>query len=383
MSVESETVEDAAPSGPAAVAPVDRGLLLRYRVLAFTTATLLIILVFVGIPLQVAAHRPAVVNDVGTVHGFLYLVYLFFAFQLTRRLATPKWQMGLVLLAGTVPFAAFFAERKMTHRFDAASAVAPAAVAAVPPEAAATPARPSVPPLPGVRRRWVSSRAFTLHVEVVVVAGGCLAAFWWQLTSALAGNSLSWVYTIEWPIFAAVAVGAWWLLVHEDPEAYRARKQRHGQDGAPRRVARSEWQSKVTFESTNARLATVLAALVGLELALGIVALVFVPLGRPSDVVPGKGAPVYVAHATVGLALAFGAALLLVRVAQASRISRLSGWIGASGIALASLGGLATVAPPVRIAGMIAMALGTVVAGFAYLFPLFERLSRAAAAAEA
>jgi integral membrane protein len=89
--------------------------------MAFTTPTLLIILVFVGIPLQFAVGRPEVVNVVGTIHGVLYLVYLFAAFQLTKKLGVPRWQMGLVLLAGTVPFAAFVAERKMTRRFEAAA----------------------------------------------------------------------------------------------------------------------------------------------------------------------------------------------------------------------------------------------------------------------
>jgi integral membrane protein len=85
--------------------------------MAFTTATLLIILVFAGLPLQFAAGRPEVANVVGTIHGMLYIVYLFVAFQLTRRLGIPKWQMTLVLLAGTIPFCAFIAERKMTKRF--------------------------------------------------------------------------------------------------------------------------------------------------------------------------------------------------------------------------------------------------------------------------
>jgi integral membrane protein len=96
----------------------DRRLLVRYRVLAFTTAALLIVLVFVGVPLQLAAGQAGVVNAVGTMHGFLYLVYLYFAFELTRRLGVPTWQMILVLLAGTVPFCAFIAERKMTRLYE-------------------------------------------------------------------------------------------------------------------------------------------------------------------------------------------------------------------------------------------------------------------------
>jgi integral membrane protein len=94
-------------------------LLRRYRILAFTTATLLIILVFVGIPLQLAAHNSSIVSSVGTLHGFLYLVYLYFAFEISRWLRMPMLKMVLVLLAGTVPFAAFVAERVITREFNA------------------------------------------------------------------------------------------------------------------------------------------------------------------------------------------------------------------------------------------------------------------------
>ena len=92
--------------------------LLRYRVMAYTTAVLLIVLVFVGIPLQVAASSPQVVNVVGTIHGFCYIVYLFTAFDLTRRLRLKLGKMVLVLLAGTVPFCAIVAERLLTRMCD-------------------------------------------------------------------------------------------------------------------------------------------------------------------------------------------------------------------------------------------------------------------------
>ena len=44
----------------------------------------------------------------------------------------------------------------------------------------------------------------------------CVALTWWQLSRALGGNTLSWVYTFEWPIFAGYAVFMWWKLVHEE-----------------------------------------------------------------------------------------------------------------------------------------------------------------------
>jgi integral membrane protein len=97
---------------------VNRRVLIRYRVMAYTTAVLLIILVFVAVPLQFGAGIPIVAKVVGTLHGYLYLVYLGVAFDLTRKLKVPIGWMILVLLAGTIPFCAFVAERKLTKRYD-------------------------------------------------------------------------------------------------------------------------------------------------------------------------------------------------------------------------------------------------------------------------
>jgi len=105
--------------GAASVHAKDRRALIRYRVLAYTTATLLIILVFAGVPLQVWYHNLWIVEVVGTLHGYLYLVYLLVAFDFTRRMRVPILKMMLVLLAGTVPFAAIVAERLLTRRYEA------------------------------------------------------------------------------------------------------------------------------------------------------------------------------------------------------------------------------------------------------------------------
>ena len=58
----------------------------------------------------------------------------------------------------------------------------------------------------------------------MVVAGGCIAAGIWQLQRAQSGNTLSWVYAIQWPAFAAVAGIAWWQLLHDDPDEIRKRR---------------------------------------------------------------------------------------------------------------------------------------------------------------
>jgi integral membrane protein len=114
-------------------APVGRGLLVAYQIMAYVTAVLLLVLVFVGIPLQLWAHNESVVGIVGQLHGFLYMVYVLVAFVLTVRLRVPLVRLVWVLLAGTVPFGAFFAERMMRHRWEAshAASVGPATAPAV------------------------------------------------------------------------------------------------------------------------------------------------------------------------------------------------------------------------------------------------------------
>jgi hypothetical protein len=66
-----------------------------------------------------------------------------------------------------------------------------------------------------VRQTWLSPRALGLHATVLVVVPGFLWLGWWQLHRALAGNELSWAYTVEWPFFSLYAIFMWWRLVHD------------------------------------------------------------------------------------------------------------------------------------------------------------------------
>lgn len=97
------------PSLPAST----QGALTRYRAIAYVVGVMLLILVFVAMPLKYFADNPAVMNVVGPLHGFLYVVYLLFSFDLARRVRWPLTRLVLVALAGTIPFLSFYAERKV------------------------------------------------------------------------------------------------------------------------------------------------------------------------------------------------------------------------------------------------------------------------------
>ena len=84
--------------------------------MAYVTGVVLVVLCFVGIPLQVAGH-PAVASYVGEAHGILYIIYLWFAWKLSRKLGLAIKPTVIMLLAGTIPIMTFIVERWVTRRF--------------------------------------------------------------------------------------------------------------------------------------------------------------------------------------------------------------------------------------------------------------------------
>ncbi len=102
-------------SRPADVRTLE-GALARYRVMAAVVGCGLLVLVLVGMPLQFAAGLPQVVQIVGPLHGFLYIIYLVAALDLARRARFSLVEMLAMVGAGLVPFLAFVIERRITRR---------------------------------------------------------------------------------------------------------------------------------------------------------------------------------------------------------------------------------------------------------------------------
>jgi integral membrane protein len=98
-------------------------------VIAYVVGVVLLILVLVAMPVKYIGGDPSLVALVGPVHGFLYMVYLVLTFDLGRRAGWPLTRMALVMLAGTVPFLSFVAERVVSRQLRA-PLPAPAAGAA-------------------------------------------------------------------------------------------------------------------------------------------------------------------------------------------------------------------------------------------------------------
>ena len=92
-----------------------RAALTRYRVLAYATGVFLLLLT-AHMVLKYGFDTEGLGAWLPITHGWLYLVYVIVAVDLWFRTRLPLGTMILVVIAGTVPFMSFVAERWVTAR---------------------------------------------------------------------------------------------------------------------------------------------------------------------------------------------------------------------------------------------------------------------------
>jgi integral membrane protein len=108
-----------------------KSVLTRYRVMAYVTGVLLVLLT-VGVIAKYLLDLDGAdgfTRVVGIAHGWLYVLYLVFAFDLGSKAKWPVGKQLWVLLAGTVPTAAFFVERRISRELEVKEAAASPAAA--------------------------------------------------------------------------------------------------------------------------------------------------------------------------------------------------------------------------------------------------------------
>jgi len=95
------------------------GALSRYRVMAYITGVLLAFMTVVGLPYKYIFGGDAAWYSIGwSLHGWVYVVYVMAALDLVFRLRWGLLRALGVVLAGTIPFMSFVAERRVTYAVD-------------------------------------------------------------------------------------------------------------------------------------------------------------------------------------------------------------------------------------------------------------------------
>lgn len=90
-----------------------RSVLTRYRVMAYVTAVMLLILCACMVAKYGFDTGADLTFAVSQAHGVLFMIYLVFAFDLGSKAKWPFGKLLWVLASGTIPLAAFFVERKV------------------------------------------------------------------------------------------------------------------------------------------------------------------------------------------------------------------------------------------------------------------------------
>ncbi|MGW6688445.1 DUF3817 domain-containing protein [Streptomyces sp. NPDC054961] len=90
-----------------------RSVLTRYRVMAYVTAVMLLILCCCMVAKYGFGTGADLTFAVSQAHGVLFMIYLVFAFDLGSKAKWPFGKLLWVLVSGTIPLAAFFVERRV------------------------------------------------------------------------------------------------------------------------------------------------------------------------------------------------------------------------------------------------------------------------------
>lgn len=107
-----------APERVVTLGGMKRSVLTRYRVMAYITAVMLLVLSTCMIFKYGFGMGKDLTLVVSQVHGVLYIIYLVFAFDLGSKAKWPFGKLLWVLVSGTIPTAAFFVERKVVREVE-------------------------------------------------------------------------------------------------------------------------------------------------------------------------------------------------------------------------------------------------------------------------
>jgi integral membrane protein len=97
----------------------------RLRLIAILEGVSLLALVFVAMPLKYLAGLPLAVRIAGSVHGLLFLVFVFALFRASRARRWPIGRSAAAFVSSVVPFGMIFLDRRIQREIDAGAETAP------------------------------------------------------------------------------------------------------------------------------------------------------------------------------------------------------------------------------------------------------------------
>jgi DNA-binding transcriptional regulator of glucitol operon len=106
-----------------------------------------------------------------------------------------------------------------------------------------------------VRRKYFSLRAIGLHFALIFWVVLCALAAWWQVGRAIQGNSLSFLYAIEWPLIGVLGIVGWYSMLNMEKVSEYKEKARREYEEKMRAEAQAEREQAAAAEGEDPTLA--------------------------------------------------------------------------------------------------------------------------------
>ena len=87
----------------------------QFRLVSFAEGLSYILLLFIAMPLKYWAGLPMAVRIVGSLHGFLFVLFVVFWVRVWFRVPWRPGRALLAFIAAMLPFGAFFLDRSLEN----------------------------------------------------------------------------------------------------------------------------------------------------------------------------------------------------------------------------------------------------------------------------
>lgn len=89
----------------------------RLRLVGFVEGISFLLLLFIAMPLKYIWDMPLAVRVVGSIHGALFILFIYFIVQAYAEKNWSRRELMLALLSSVIPFGTFYADKHLFKKY--------------------------------------------------------------------------------------------------------------------------------------------------------------------------------------------------------------------------------------------------------------------------
>jgi len=89
----------------------------RLRLVGFVEGVSFLLLLFIAMPLKYIWGMPLAVRVIGSIHGALFLLFIYYIIQASTEKNWSRREVLLALLSSVIPFGTFYADARLFKKY--------------------------------------------------------------------------------------------------------------------------------------------------------------------------------------------------------------------------------------------------------------------------